>query len=185
MSLLLFAIGCASGPYGAPEGSTIEVFANQNLVFDLAYAEAGDGLGLLLKEMAIVTTPSSTEGVAAGGNEILVEVVSGWSGAYVIPESAVSTVDGYAEGCEGDASEECADWFDIGTDQYVEFSGDYQDLGGFRPTYMSGVTDNRGILDFYVFIDSLPVDDEGAVIDIPLYASIGVATDSWSYTFTN
>lgn len=198
MSLLLtLAIGCASGPYGAPEGSTITVSAAdfgdiEGYVFDVAYAQAGDGLGLLIKEWAYVETPvpegnaGSRLGLdqpAVGGSDILVEITSGYSGAYVIPATAVSVVDTYAEGCEGDASEECGDWFDIGTDRYVEFSGDYQDLGGLRPTYMSGATDNRGVLDFYVFIDSVPIDDEGEAIPIPLYASIGVDIVSWSYDF--
>jgi hypothetical protein len=118
------------------------------------------------------------------GNNILVEITSGYSGAYVLPESAVNTVDDYATECEGDLSEDCAKWFyDVGSQTYVEFAGDYADLGGFRPTYLAGETDGRGILDFYVFIDGVPLDEEGGAIDISYFASIGVDITSWSYSF--
>ena len=66
---------------------------------------------------------------------------------------------------------------------YVEFAGDYEDLGGLKPNYMSGSTDNRGVLDFYTFVDSIPVDDEGEVLAVPFYASIGVYVASWQYDF--
>ncbi len=190
MSLLLsLALGCAEGPYGAPIGS--EVYhpspytedALDGFVFDGAYNDPDDGLGLLVREQVLVMTPGTDWVEALPGNDILVEITSGWSAAYIIPATAVKLVDSYAAGCEGDASDECRAWFDIGTDTYYEFSGDYEDLGGFRPTYMSGGTDNRGILDFYVFIDSVPVDDEGEVISIPIYADIGVDITSWSYDF--
>jgi hypothetical protein len=189
MSLfVLFAIGCAAGPYGAPAGSTIQVsaanFDTEGYVFDGAYNDPDDGIGLLIREFAIVTLPATENyPYETPGNDIRVEITSGWSAAYVLPATAIETVTTYSDGCEGDRSEECAAWFDIGTESYVEFSGEYKDLGGLRPTYMSGGTDNRGILDFYVFIDSVPVDDEGEVITIPLYASIGVDIVSWSYDF--
>jgi hypothetical protein len=48
---------------------------------------------------------------------------------------------------------------------------------------MAGGTDNRGILDFYVFIDAIPVDSEGEVIPIPVYADIGVDIENWTYDF--
>lgn len=184
--LLSLAIGCAAGPYGAPEGSTIELVSEgQGFVYDMAYADPDDGVGLLIRESVLVMVPGSENYPdMIPGNDILVEITSGYSGAYVIPESAVLTVDGYEEGCEGDASEECRAWFDVATERYVEFSGEYEDIGGFRPTYMSAGTDNRGILDFYVFVDSVASDGE-TVIGIPLFADIGVDMASWQYDFQN
>jgi hypothetical protein len=188
MSLLLpLFLACATGPFGAPEGSTIEVSANLasgEYVMDSAYTDPADGVGLLIKEFALVQLPATSNVSSLPGNNILVEITSGYSGAYVLPESAVNTVDDYATECEGDLSEDCAKWFyDVGSQTYVEFAGDYADLGGFRPTYLAGETDGRGILDFYVFIDGVPLDEEGGAIDISYFASIGVDITSWSYSF--
>jgi PKD repeat protein len=181
MILAALALGCAAGPYGAPDGSTIVLrsdLADNGYIFDLSYNDPDDGIGLLVKESLVVYSPEDLP-----MNDILVEVTSGWSAAYVIPVTAVKTVDQYQSECEGDASEECRAWFDIGTDSYVEFAGDYEDLGGLKPNYMSGSTDNRGVLDFYTFVDSIPVDDEGEVLAVPFYASIGVYVASWQYDF--
>lgn len=185
--LLSLAIGCDGGPYGAPEGSTLVVSAegvDYGYVFDAAYNDPDDGIGLLIREYALVTVPGTEHYPdSVPGNDILVEITSGWSAAYVLPESAVQMVTEYEDACEGDRSEECLAWFDVGTDRYVEFSGEYTDLGGMRPTYYRGATDNRGMLDFYVFIDSVPVDDEGEIIPIPFFADIGVDITSWAYDF--
>ncbi|MDP2306861.1 MAG: hypothetical protein Q8P18_12630 [Pseudomonadota bacterium] len=188
MSLLLaLFVGCASGPYGAPDGAELTYMNDSDLgaIFDVSYNDPDDGIGLLMREQLMVTN----EVLEGGGsrtmplNNILVEVTSGWSAAYVIPSSVVVTVDDYETACDGDESDECNAWFDIGEERYVEFAGEYNDLGGLRPTYMSAGTDGRGLLDFYVFIDSIPLDDDGEVIPIPLFASIGVDTASWSYDF--
>lgn len=191
MSLLLaLAVGCASGPYGAPNGAEITYVdgeADNGPIFDVGYNDPDDGIGLLLRAQVLVTNT-----VLEGGqgdtremplNNVLVDITSGWSAAYVIPSTAVNTVDDYELSCEEDDSAECSAWFDIGEERYVEFSGGYTDLGGLRPTYMSAGTDGRGLLDFYVFIDSIPYDDDGEVIPIPLFASIGVDSVSWSYDF--
>jgi hypothetical protein len=187
MSILLaLTLGCAMGPYGAPVGAEIVYLTGSDEtgpIFDLAYNDPDDGVGLLLREQVMVTIEDTEQGRTMPLNNILVELTSGWSEAYIIPATAVTTVTEYEEACETDGSEECAAWFDIGEDRYVEFGGDYTDLGGLRPTYYRGGTDNRGILDFYVFIDSIPVDDEGEVFPIPIFASIGVAADSWTYDF--
>ncbi|MES2642551.1 MAG: hypothetical protein V4850_23910 [Myxococcota bacterium] len=193
MSLLLaLSIGCASGPYGAPSDAIVTYkggVGSLGAIFDVSYNDPDDGIGLLVREQVMVSRIVSDGGDGGGEtrelplNNILVDITSGWSAAYVIPATAVTIVDEYEAGCDDDASEECNAWFDIGEERYVEFAGEYNDLGGFRPTYMEGGTDGRGILEFYVFIDSIPSDDEGEIIPISLYASIGVAADSWSYDF--
>jgi len=187
MSLLLaLSLGCASGPYGAPLGAEIAYLTGSDEtgpIFDLAYNDPDDGVGLLLREQVMVTLEDSDQQRDVPLNNVLVELTSGWAAAYLIPSTAVTTVTEYEEACDGDASEECASWFDIGEDRYVEFGGEYTDLGGLRPTYYRGGTNNRGILEFYVFLDSIPVDDEGEVFPIPIFASIGVDSTSWTYDF--
>ncbi len=180
MTLLLLplVIGCDPGPLGAPDGSSIVVSASDGLIFDLAYNTPNDGIGMLVAERAIVFDPDGSP-----LNGIFTEITSGWNNAYLLPAGAVLYVDDAEAGCEGDASDECAVWFDSATERYVEFASEYEDLGSMKPTYMSDATDNRGILSFYVFIDSVPSDDTGEVIPIPFFANIGVAMDTWSYDF--
>ncbi len=187
MSLLLaLSVGCAMGPYGAPAGAELKRSDNeQGMIFDVTYNDPDDGIGLLVKESVMVTQDQLQSGdlVEMPLNNILVEITSGYSAAYILPASAVSYVEDFEAACEGDGSEECDAWFDIGQERYVEFSGDYKDLGGLRPTYGYGGTDNRGMFEFYVFIDSVPSDDEGEAVPIPLFASIGVDQVTWSYDF--
>lgn len=187
MSLLLaLSVGCASGPYGAPEGAQLTYLDyEQGPIFDVSYNDPDDGIGLLLREQVMVTNDVAEAGSTREMplNNILVEITSGWSAAYLIPSTAVMIVDDYEAACDGDESDECNAWFDIEEGRYVEFAGEYNDLGGYRPTYLAGGTNGRGLLEFYVFIDSIPVDDDGEVIPIPLFATIGVDSASWSYDF--
>lgn len=181
--LLALATGCDGGPYGAPYGAYLEVPGDQGLIFDMAYSDPSDGIGLLALEQVRVVIDSEANDRTEPLNDIVVEITSGWADTYVVPAGAVTMVDSFAEACEGDASPECGYWYDSDSEQFVEFAGEYEDLGGLRPTYMSGVTNERGVLEFYVFFDSIPVDEDGEVIPIPLYASIGVDTEPWSYDF--
>ena len=176
---LLLTIGCAPGPIGAEAGSTItinETFED-GIYMEAEYAVPGDGIGLLLLQEAVVVDP---EGLAANG--IQVEVISGFSGAYVVAEGAVKLITDYEANCDL-SEEDCAAWFDVQNEQYVEFSGEYETVGDFRPGYMSGVTNARGVMPFYVFIDSQPLDADFEPLPISVYASIGVATASLSYEF--
>lgn len=184
--LLALSVGCASGPYDAPVGAELTYMngSEQGFVFDVNYNDPEDNIGLLIREQVMVTNQVAE--VSSGAtrelplNNILVELTSGWSAAYIIPTTAV--VMGHEDAsCVGES--DCNEWFDMGDGRYIEFTGEYGDLATMRPTYMSGGTNGRGLLEFYVFIDSIPYDDDGEVIPIPLYASIGVDTASWSYNF--
>lgn len=177
MLMLPLILGCNEGPYGAPMGAQV-VVGSSGYIFDAAYSDPDDGVGLLMREQVMVIDEA---GVPMPS--ILVEITSGYSAAYLIPAGAVKTVDDFELACESNASDECKVWFDLESETYVEFSGDYLDLGGFRPTYMAGGTNNRGILDFYVFIDTIPMDSEGEVIPIPVFADIGVDFETWTYDF--
>lgn len=177
--LLLALAGCGGGPYGAPDGSTVELSGLlPAMVYDVGFAAPADGYGALVRMAAFVTVPSASHGGTMPGNDIKVDVTSGWSGAYLIPEGAVEVVDGYEEDCNSsggvdDPENPCSAWFDDQSQQYIEFSGDYVDVGEFQPTYLAGGTDSRGYLYFYLFIDSVPIDADGAAVAFSVYASIG------------
>lgn len=184
-TLLALLTGCAPGPLAAPLGSTIEVVEGgeaMTWILDAAYATPGDGVGLLIPQQAMVWVPTAA-GDTVPGNNIRVEALTGWSGAYLLSASSVRTVNDLEVECEGiedpTAREEagCDTWFyDQETERYYEFSGTYEDVADFRPTYMAGVTDNRGIFDYYVFVDSVPVDEDGEALPIGIWLSIGVSS---------
>lgn len=183
MVLFLLATGCASGPYAAPTGSTVtHLTEGQGLVLDAASVPAGDGIGHLVLEQALVEIPSGED--MAPGNNIQVEVVSGWAGAYLISEGAVKVVTEVEEACpEGTDDPACDAWFDAEGNAWYEFSGEYEDVDDFRPTYLSGASDHRGVFSWYVFIDSVPLDENGEPLVIPIYVSIGVDSVAYEYDF--
>lgn len=187
--LLLSLLGCSAGPIGAPYGSTLDLTNLDNVYFalDAGLLEPSDQRGALIKLEALVTVPGSYSDPVPG-NGIRVEVSSGWSEAYLLPESAVRVVDDFEVECDesgasSDPEDPCYAWFDNNNEVWVEFGGDYTDLENFRPTYFQGVTDARGTMGFYVFIDSVPVDADGEPVDFSVYGTINVDDDSVTFSF--
>lgn len=181
-ALLLAALtGCAPGPIAAPYGSSLVMPSDVDFSFDQAYSDSGDLTGGLFYTYIGVMGP---DGLPLNG--IQVEITSGWTGAYLIAERAVRVVDDYEQDCTtnppDDPEDPCYAWFDVEGQEFVEFAGDYAELGGFGPTYMSATTDNRGLLPVYVFIDSVPVDSDGEAVSVPIFASIGIETESFQLT---
>lgn len=177
-------VGCAPGPIAAPYGSSLVMPEDIEFGFDNAYSTAGDLTGGLFFTYIGVLGPD--DGSAFAGeplNGIQVEITSGWTGAYLIAEKAVRVVDDYEAACTenppDDPEDPCYAWFDTEGQEFIEFAGDYSELGGFGPTYMSAPTDNRGILPLYIFVDSVSTDSTGEVVNIPIFASIGTETQSF------
>lgn len=183
----LLLVGCAPGPIAAPYGSSLVMPDDIEFGFDNAYSAAGDLTGGLFYTYIGVLGPD--DGTAFGGeplNGIQVEITSGWTGAYLIAEKAVRVVSDYEDVCRSgiedgslEPDDPCYAWFDTEGQEFVEFAGDYSELGGFGPTYMSAPTDNRGILPLYVFVDSVSTDSTGEAVNIPIFASIGTETQSF------
>ena len=180
MPLGLVLAGCAPGPIAAPFGSELVMPTDIEFGQDSAYNAAGDLTGGLFYTYIGVLGP---DGYPL--NNIQVEITSGWTGAYLIAEKAVRVVDEYETECTenppDDPTDPCYAWYDTEGQEFVEFSGDYAELGGFGPTYMSAPTDNRGLLAVYVFVDSVPYSEDTA-LSIPIFASIGVETQSFQLT---
>lgn len=180
--LLLALAGCAPGPLDAPFGSSLTVPGDLEFSMDAGLVVPGDGYGHLFITDFYVTGEDAN-GFTAPLNGIRVELLSGWTGAYVIPEEAVTIVTSYEEACatapEDDA---CHIYFDDENDFWVEFAGDYEDIGDFRPTYFAGPTDNNGRLRAYMFIDSVPLGGDGTPVAINVFASITGSTESFTLT---
>ena len=191
-SLLLLALTGCGGNVAAPYGATLDMtnLDGVALAIDTGLLEPNDRIGALVKLQGLVTGPNraSTTTDAVPMNGVQVEITSGWSQAYLIPESAVRVVDDYETECDesgatSDENDPCNAWFNETDETWVEFGGDYTDLENFRPTYFVGETDNRGLIDFYTFIDSVPVDEEGAPIAFSVYGTIGVDDDITTFEF--
>lgn len=189
--LLLSA--CASGPWPAPSTAVLSELEAYILVPSEVHIYQ-DGFGTLLFADAIVSDEST--GLPMDGIEV--EVMTNWSGVYVVPQSAIKLVDypsapedvlngsaAPAEYCDVDpadglidanADEWCSWWWDTETSQFYQFGGDYAMTNDdFQPTYMASGTDNRGICRFYLFVDSLPYSEEsGEFSSTSFWVSIGV-----------
>jgi hypothetical protein len=197
VSLLLG--GCVNGWYEAPAGSEIHLDSDVLIPESTAYLSM-DAVGTLLILEAYVTN---------GESEYLpyieVEIGSNWAGVYLLPEAAVKMVDypSPADGVETaedarklcdtdddgyidvDAEDWCSWWWDTDSGYYYEFGTDYASTDAdYRPNYLVTGTDGRGLLRFYVYIDSMPYAvDEQSGYDwgtAQIWATIGVSSTNMS-----
>jgi hypothetical protein len=196
--LLPFAlIACGGGPWPAPATAIIEEVEDYSIVPSSAH-EAQDGLGTILMGDIMVVDELTEMAL----DNIEVEILTGWPGVYVLPEGAIKLVDypappddvlsgasGVSDYCDvdsdgaidGDAPEWCSWWWDTDSAAFYEFGGDYAMTSeNYQPTYMIGSTDNRGICRFYLYVDSLPMNEAGEFSSVDIWVSIGV--DSISLT---
>lgn len=196
LAILPLTLFACTGPYQAPYGAVILEVEEFSLVPTSAHISQ-DGVGTLLFGDLVVYDEVNEVPL----NDIEVEILTGWSGVYVLPESAIKLVqyperpsdveDGTAttaEYCDIDedgyidpsAPDWCSWWWDIESSAFYEFGGDYAMTSqNFQPTYMIGATDNRGILRFYLYVDSMPNEGDGESVifsSSSCWISIGVDT---------
>ena len=179
LTLMTLLFACNPGPMGAEYGSEVIVPGDVDYVMDAGLATADDRAGMLSFGYLKVLDP---EGNPSSG--IRVELISGWTGAYIIPEGAVRIVNDLDEACDEGASadEACQAWYDTEGERYFEWSGEYEDVAEMRPNYVRTVTNNRGLVPFYVFVNSAPLGEQGTAQSFAIFASIGVDTDSFAFT---
>ncbi len=165
MPFLNMIVACA--PADAEFGSTLIASADIEVAWNEAYLDA-DGSGSLFELQASVLDP---EGLAA--DAIRVEITSGWGEAWVLAGGTARAMDG---GCEAESS--CETWFDTERAVWLEVRAPASMFGTSddpRQSYLSMVTDDAGVADFQVFVDTVP--DSGA--SIPIFVSIEVQTESF------
>ncbi len=190
--LLPFLLTACTGPWPAPATAVISDLEDFTLTPTSAHTSQ-DGIGTLVFGDVFIYDEVSEMPL----NDIEVELLSGWSGIYVLPESAIKLVqypnppsdvaDGTAsvsDYCDvngdgfidGDAPDWCSWWWDTESAAFYEFGGDYaMTPENYQPTYMIGSTDSRGVMRFYLYIDSMPYDAEGETFSgTSLWISIGV-----------
>jgi len=207
----LFSLGCVEGAIPAPEDARLEMPGDMSLIWNIDYNGAHDNIGSVL--MADIFVYDSEEDLPL--EHIEVEVVVNGGGIYVIPAEAVQLVgypeasvdptdsDAIRDACTDDEGnfksdpEWCAWYWDTESGQYYQIGGQYISTGNnYSPNYFVGRTDNRGILNLYLYADWFgasgeeSVDDEEVEIkysfsSTDISGSIGVDSGTFTVSPTN
>ncbi len=175
-SALFGAGACAGGPYQAPMGSVVSISSDVNLAPSQAYI-LRDAIGSLIIADALVYDESTSVPL----NNVEVQIRSGSSGVYVLPEASikfadypsppdgVETWDDIQAACDtdgdnyidNDADDWCSWWWNMESDQYYQITGEYSSGDEmYAPNVMIGGTNGNGYLRFYIFVDQMPAEDE-------------------------
>lgn len=179
--------GCVStSGWEAPAFAALQMPADVTLTVSSVHESVDNSGSLLIVDVLVY---NEDDGMPM--DNIQVEVMSNWYGAYLIPQWAVKQVDypgapDYSD-CDSDgdgmidadAPDECAWVWDVESSTYVEFAVDIAE--GYQPTYLVAPTDHRGLLRVYVYIDSMPAtvdtstgeESSTSYSDIAISASIG------------
>jgi hypothetical protein len=106
------------------------------------------------------------------------EIVSGWSGASLFPEDAITfrpELDALCSSAPDD--EACDGYFDPNTGRYAEVADDFGDV---HPTYVSAPTDPGGNFAVYVLFDTVPVAEDGTLVPLEIYSSNLQPSSPWT-----
>jgi hypothetical protein len=194
MVLLLGLAACSSGPYDPPYTATLSTPISSITLTGTSGVNTEDGYGLVFFDQVTVLNEDQF-GRNLPLENVVVDISSGWGGTYIIPERAVKSVEDFREACEaGQGGEEYRDLCDAllndPDNEYYELSAEYSVADGdtagnpgYRPNYLRGTTNNQGVVEFYIFIDSTPgvETDFGISMSIPSdYTSVIVSTVSAS-----
>lgn len=181
MVLLFGLFACSEGPFDPPYDATIGSTTEGLTIVYNETVSSEDGFGLVYHNQAVVKHEDEY-GRNIPLENIAVDVYSYWGGTYLLPAEAVSKVENFQTVCsEGGGDEKfqemCAVLLADPDQQFYELTGYYplavdsdtgEDDNSYRPNYFRGTTDTRGIVDFYLFIDSTP----GASTDFGVEMSI-------------
>lgn len=174
--LIVASLLACTGPYGAPYGSTLTVNPE---AFTISYGTLfydDDGFGLVSYAEVAVEGPDSATGDTVPLNNVEVVGESSWPGVYLLPEDAVNTVSSLSETCEANPDAEgCDVFFDDATATYYEVTYEYEYVDELRPNLMYASTNNRGVLPFFLFFDSVPA----STADISFDISFSIQVDSF------
>lgn len=192
MVLLFGLVACATGPYEAPFTASLSTPVTSLTITGTGGLTDEDGFGLVFFDQVTVTNEDQF-GRTVPLENVVVDVSSGWFGTYILPERAVKSVDDFREDCAAGAGDEeyqdlCDALLNDADNEYYELSAEYtaadedgEGNAGFRPNYLRGTTNNQGVVEFYIFVDSTPgpSTDFGISMSIPSdYTSMIVSTVS-------
>lgn len=171
-SMMFMSLGCVQGAIEAPFSARLRGPDDFTVSWHSDYNELQDQVGVVLMGDLMVYDNETDLPLES----IEVEMTSNFGGVYLIPAEAVKLVgypeatvdptdtDAIRDACQDEAGnfksdpEWCAWYWDTDTQQYYQIGGQYVATASeYAPNYFVGRTNNRGILEFYVYVDALPV----------------------------
>ena len=199
-ALAMLGFGCVEGAILAPFSARLKGPEDYSISWHADYNDLQDQVGVVLMGDLMVYDSETDLPLES----IEVEMTSNFGGVYLIPAEAVKLV-GYPEATvdptDQDAIKDactdengnfksepewCAWYWDTETEQYYQIGGQYVATASeYSPDYFVGRTNNRGILEFYVYVDALPAaaaggeDVAGRFGSAQISANIGVDTTSF------
>jgi hypothetical protein len=127
----------------------------------MADCDAQDGLGELI--FGYVRVFNDSDDLPVGPVQgITVDIQSQLDTLYLIPAGAVQIVEDVLNAClEDSTTEGCDDYFfDTRGQQYFQIADSYTNLaddgGPFLPNYLRAPSNERGLIEFFIFVDSAP-----------------------------
>ncbi|MCB9792613.1 MAG: hypothetical protein H6741_07770 [Alphaproteobacteria bacterium] len=166
-SMLLAGACIPSTGVEAPLFSELTVPGDLIISPSIGYLSAGDGLATVAPMDFLVTNSFNLDQPMP---DIQVEVISGFSGIYLFPSSAVSVVDRPASpdvSCSESWDPALCPWQDPATATYYNLANDYGagDEDAYRPDYVIAPTNEHGILRVWAFIDQMPYNIDASALD--------------------
>jgi len=197
-AIWMFGFGCVQGAIPAPYSARLSGLDDATIAWSDAWNDEFDQQGAIVTGSLMVYDTETDLPL----EHIEVEIRSGWQGAYLIPSEAVQLV-GYPEASVDPTDEDairqactdangnfmsdpewCAWYWDTESQQFYQVGGQYiATSSNYAPNLMYGQTNNRGLLEFYIYVDQMPRiggSTEQSYGSISFGASIGVDDTSWS-----
>lgn len=172
LTLLMFVLsGCATGPFDAPPSATFSDV--EDIIVPWFGCTIDDVTGLPdpeCRESDPVIFPLSIyvedEDTNLPINDVRVTFTSLWGDIYVMPQSVIEAV-------VLPNSERWSD-VDAGGEVFAQFSGQYEE--NYQPTFHDTWTDAAGRARTWVFIERMPQDEAGQVVESTILIDMGVET---------
>ena len=198
-AIWMFGFGCVQGAIPAPYSARISGLQDSTISWSAEWNDEFDQQGAIVSGSLMVYDNETDLPL----EHIEVEITSNWQGAYLIPSEAVQLV-GYPEASVDPTDEDairqactdangnfqsepewCAWYWDTESQQFYQVGGQYiSTSSNYAPNLMYGKTNNRGLMDFYIYVDAMPRlggnEQDSSFGSITFGASIGVDDTSWA-----
>jgi len=198
-AIWMFGLGCVQGAIPAPYSARLSGLEDSTISWSSDWNDEFDQQGAIVSGSLMVYDTETDLPL----QHIEVEITSNWQGAYLIPSEAVQLV-GYPEATVDPTDEDairqactdangnfqsdpewCAWYWDTESQQFYQVGGQYiSTSSNYAPNLMYGQTNNRGLMDFYIYVDAMPSIGGGTEAagfgSISFGASIGVDDTTWA-----
>ena len=166
--------GCNAGPWDAPPGRILDDEEDFKVswfgcqIDPLTFQPLDPNCDLDQPSPPVIIPFSigvTDEETTTPVNNIWVRVSSGFKDVYLLPQEVIEAV----------ALPDTENWQDVAAsgEVWAEFSGSFE--GDYRPTFVETWTDNNGQVDFWIWVDKMPVDPvSGQAVETSVLIDIGV-----------